>query len=69
VVKRGAAAQRRNLSWWMVWCCFRQVQNVVRASLPCGPKDVTGHVLSLLNRRYLLAQSDEFLAPPEARVR
>jgi hypothetical protein len=34
-----------------------------------GPKDVTGNVLSLLNQLYLLAQSDEFLRAPEARVR
>jgi hypothetical protein len=33
-----------------------------------GPKDVTGNVLSLLNQLYLLAQSDEFLRAPEARV-
>jgi hypothetical protein len=34
-----------------------------------GPRDVTGNVLSLLNQLYLLAQSDEFLRAPEARVR
>ena len=34
-----------------------------------GPKDVTGNVLSLLNQLYLLAQSDEFLRAPEARLR
>jgi len=34
-----------------------------------GPKDVTGNVLSLLNQLYLLAQSDEFLRAPEARIR
>lgn len=34
-----------------------------------GPKDVTGNVLSLLNQLYLLAQSDEFLRAPDARIR
>ena len=34
-----------------------------------GPKDVIGNVLSLLNQLYLLAQSDEFLRAPEARIR
>jgi hypothetical protein len=34
-----------------------------------GPRDVTGNVLSLLNQLYLLAQSDEFLRAPEARLR
>ncbi|MEQ1610165.1 MAG: hypothetical protein ABL956_14530 [Hyphomonadaceae bacterium] len=34
-----------------------------------GAKDVTGNVLSLLNQLYLLAQSDEFLRAPEARIR
>jgi hypothetical protein len=34
-----------------------------------GPKDVTGNVLSLLNQLYLLAQSDEFLRAPEARLK
>lgn len=34
-----------------------------------GPRDVTGNVLSLLNQLYLLAQSDEFLRAPDARLR
>lgn len=34
-----------------------------------GPKDVTGNVLSLLNQLYQLAQSDEFLRAPDARIR
>jgi hypothetical protein len=34
-----------------------------------GVKDVTGNVLSLLNQLYQLAQSDEFLRAPEARLR
>ncbi len=34
-----------------------------------GVKDLTGNVLSLLNQLYLLAQSDEFLRAPEARLR
>jgi len=34
-----------------------------------GPRDVTGNVLSLLNQLYLLAQSDEFLRAPDARIR
>jgi len=34
-----------------------------------GPRDVTGNVLSLLNQLFLLAQSDEFLRAPEARLR
>lgn len=34
-----------------------------------GIKDVTGNVLSLLNQLYQLAQSDEFLRAPEARLR
>lgn len=39
------------------------------AAEPSGAKDVTGNVLSLLNQLYLLAQSDEFLRAPEARLR
>jgi hypothetical protein len=34
-----------------------------------GPRDVTGNVLSLLNQLYLLAQSDDFLRAPEARLK
>ncbi|MBI1341090.1 hypothetical protein GC169_12890 [bacterium] len=36
---------------------------------PAALQDVTGSVLSLLNQLYLLAQSDEFLRAPEARLR
>ncbi|MDZ4760036.1 MAG: hypothetical protein SGJ21_03070 [Alphaproteobacteria bacterium] len=47
---------------------FIAPQNVAGVDY-AGARDVTGNVLSLLNQLFLLAQSDEFLRAPEAKLR